>query len=148
MDFCVRGQSGLHSEPISQREQNEGEAAVKIGKEEGILVAKELARLHHYRLQQCQPSIAVLEQETSLPWLACVWLLRAGGAFLCIFPHYSRRSLCPLSTLVTWSSLPLFVSVKMYFYSCICVWILTCVQKLTEARRGCWLSWSWSYRQL
>ena len=38
---------------------------MKIGKEEGILVAKELAGLHHYRLQQSQPSIAVLEQETS-----------------------------------------------------------------------------------
>lgn len=99
MDFCIRGQSGLHSEPISQREQNEGEAAVKIGKEEGILVAKELARLHHYRLQQSQPSIAVLEQETSPPWSACVRLLQAGGAFLCIFPSlFSSFSVSRLSS--------------------------------------------------
>lgn len=118
---------------------------MKIGKEEGILVAKELAGLHHYRLQQSQPSIAVLEQGTSPPRLACVRLL---VGLSCAFPpsllslfsvsrlssghvviwqrfHAALSRLCPFSFLLR------CIFIRAYVYGSSLV--SKCSQKLGEA---------------
>lgn len=50
----------------------------------------------------------------------------------------------PIQMIVQQALVFLFCFFKICFYLCACVYLCGC---LPVARRGCWISWSWIYRQ-